>query len=277
MVEIFSKHKCSLGEGIYFESSTNELYWVDIMENQLFSKSLNSILETYDYCITLDSTPSAILRSNNKNCICLVTDKWVGELNIITKSIEILMELNLPKSFRTNDAGYNKSGDLWIGIMERHPTGLNGYIEVYNRNNILVNTIEKIGIPNTIVEDQSGRMIISDSYVKKMYALDLIDGYYSLVEYIDLKRYGGTPDGGVLDKYGNLFFSLWGSGLILVANTQGKIIQQYSLPVPQVSNCCFDSSYNHLFVTSAKEGLNNEQLLQYPLSGCVFKLSIDKT
>lgn len=272
---VFSKYPCQLGEGVFFYKKLNMLFWLDILKCTIFSKTLFSIKEDYDQKWVLDVIPTAILSSDKAGHILVVTDKWVGDFNIFTGNVEVIIRLDLPCGFRTNDAGYDNNGNLFIGVMEMQPSGKNGYVEIYNKEGRISHRLSGIGIPNTMISCADDTMLISDSYEQKITRYFVDNEDFPSEDYMNFSGALGTPDGGILDGLGNLYFAVWGEGVVAVASPKGRIIDEYALPVPHVSNCCF-GGYNdeYLFATSAKEGMCDQDLLRHPLSGCVFKIKL---
>ncbi|MNV98302.1 SMP-30/Gluconolaconase/LRE-like region [compost metagenome] len=52
----------------------------------------------------------------------------------------------------------------------------------------------------------------------------------------------------------------------------GKCLESVQLPVSQVTSCCFGGeNLDDLYITSARDGLSDEQLQGEPLAGGIFK------
>ena len=51
-------------------------------------------------------------------------------------------------------------------------------------------------------------------------------------------------------------------------------VNELELPAPRVTSCCFGGdNYDELYVTTAREGMSETELDDYPLSGSVFRFS----
>ena len=75
-----------------------------------------------------------------------------------------------------------------------------------------------------------------------------------------------APDGGCLiGDY--VFLTLWDDASIAVFDKSGMMLEKLSLPIIRPTNCKYDAVYSQLWVTSAAEGLSEEQMRSYPLSG----------
>jgi sugar lactone lactonase YvrE len=84
----------------------------------------------------------------------------------------------------------------------------------------------------------------------------------------------GWPDGMTSDTDGNLWIAMWGGAQLTRWDpNSGKLLEQVPMPILQPSSCVFGGKdMNELYITSARKGMKEEELNQYPLSGGVFKL-----
>lgn len=89
----------------------------------------------------------------------------------------------------------------------------------------------------------------------------------------------GWLDGMTSDTDGNLWVAMWGGAQITKwdPNT-GKLLDQ--IPVPALQSSCpvfGGKDMNELYITSARKGMNEEELTKYPLSGGLFKVETKVT
>ena len=82
----------------------------------------------------------------------------------------------------------------------------------------------------------------------------------------------GAPDGMCIDSAGMLWIAHWGGGNISCWHPEsGELLAKIAVPAPLVTSCCFGgTNLDTLYITTARMGLNKNQLKQYPLSGSVF-------
>jgi L-arabinonolactonase len=79
------------------------------------------------------------------------------------------------------------------------------------------------------------------------------------------------PDGADVDAAGRVWNAEWGSGRVTAYNPDGSQYAQIDLPVSQVTCPAFGGpELDLLFVTSARDGLSDEQLACEPQAGDVF-------
>ena len=118
-------------------------------------------------------------------------------------------------------------------------------------------------------------MYLADSMAKKVYVsdFDLSDDFVpNFRELISIDS--GVPDGLAVDMEGCIWLAVWGGSRVTKISPQGKILQEHHFPVTQPSSCAFGSD-GTLFVTSARAGISETDLLKQPLAGSLFTLSTD--
>ena len=83
----------------------------------------------------------------------------------------------------------------------------------------------------------------------------------------------GTPDGMTLDAEGQVWIAFWGGACVRQFTSEGKMLRQLDLPALQITSMAFGGAdMGDLLVTSARGGLSDAQLAQYPASGSIFLL-----
>jgi L-arabinonolactonase len=278
----FSTHKCSLGEGIIWSPRLQCLFWLDITEKCIFQKHISSLNTNFDRRWIVDFIPSALVLLENENEILVVSDVGLLRLDLQQGSFNRLVEFNLLDCYRTNDAGVGPNNTLWVGIMEKEPSGLNGSILVIFPDGYTTKLALPIGIPNTFVlKNSSSFMYISDSFLGLMYSIEvLIEGYdisYKLKEFFSTNSTIVTPDGGCISHEDLLLTSLWDGECIGVYDKNGNQVSDFPLPVLRPTNCCIGGDgCKTLYITSARLGLSNDQLSKYPLSGSTLSFELDR-
>lgn len=82
----------------------------------------------------------------------------------------------------------------------------------------------------------------------------------------------GKPDGMTIDAEGNLWVALWGgAGVVCCDPSSGKILDKIEVPALQTTSCAFGGpELRDLYITSARGGLDDEELAKRPHSGGIF-------
>jgi sugar lactone lactonase YvrE len=84
----------------------------------------------------------------------------------------------------------------------------------------------------------------------------------------------GIPDGLTTDEDGGIWVAFFGGGEVRRFDPSGELTHVVTLPVKQVTSCCFGGKdMSELFITTARYAMNSESLAREPLAGSLFKLS----
>jgi sugar lactone lactonase YvrE len=255
---------CILGEGLYLKEATAG--WVDINSNRLFIKNSKDFIEFY-----MINKPSVILEIFN-NFVMLGCDVGVVLFDTITCQEKVLRDARGSHDlslYRSNDGGYYDNYQL-LSFMHRHNSLDNtGYIySIVGDTWTLLD--HSISIPNTFIEIEPSKILISDSLTGEIWLFDLnsIGGLKTKRLWAKIET-GAVPDGGCM--VGDfVFIALWDAAAIAIFNKNGDLIEKIAVPVIRPTNCKFDAKNSQLWVTSASEGLSECKLREYPDSGNTF-------
>ena len=259
--------KFSLGEGLFIKPKKK--LWVDINKSLLVIYEGSSL--TYHH---MDCIPSIIFNEAN-NKVLLGTDKGIIEFSTLSQQIKITSKVPSGlNDFRSNDGGYF-CGDKLLGFMHKeNPAKNTGFIFKVTNNSFEI-LDSKISIPNTFVEIENSKIIISDSLTREIWLFEVSSkGLIKKTLWSKLSQ-SSIPDGGcLLENY--VLISLWDDSSIGVFSKKGDLLQKIKIPVIRPTNCKYDAIKNQLWITSASEGLTKEQMLKYPQSGntLVFNVKI---
>ena len=257
--------KFSLGEGLLVKP--NKKFWVDINKSILATYEHNS-LSHYN----LDFIPSIVFEEE-ENKVILGSDRGIIDFSLSNQTKIITSKApDILKEFRSNDGGYF-SGDKLLSFMHKEsPEENTGFIFKISNNSFEIFD-KTMSIPNTFIEIEKSKIIISDSLTREIWLFEISEkGSIKKTLWTKLKK-SCVPDGGCL--VGDfVLISLWDDSSIGVFSKKGELLQRIDLPVKRPTNCKFDLSQNQLWITSAYEGLTNKQLLKYPLSGDTFVFDV---
>ena len=268
-IDVLDTPSAILGEGIFFEQQSGNLYWVDIIDNKIFQYSTaeKKLIAVFDVALN----PSCILELEG-NRLIYTNSKGIASLDLFDGKAEqksIIKHDN--QIYRSNDGVKLDSGGYIFGTMGFQPYNTQGKIYKTTSRYELETVELGIHIPNTFIELES-KILISDSYkqVTYSYPKNLV-GKPSI--WADFSKETFTPDGGILTPNGRIFIAMWGGAKVLEMSLKGEVIRSIDLPALQPTNCLLAQD-NWLYVTTAKEGLNEEQLANYPLSGNTFRINL---
>lgn len=85
----------------------------------------------------------------------------------------------------------------------------------------------------------------------------------------------GLPDGLAVDAEGCVWSAIWGAGRIERFAPDGRNIGRIRIPAPKVTSLAFGSpDLATLFITTARDGLDEEELTAAPQSGSLFTIPL---
>jgi sugar lactone lactonase YvrE len=266
------KLSMQLGECPRWNSQDQAWYWVDILGNTLYRFHCNTdkleqrVFDFQPACFAFTEANSILLSSSSG--VYLLED-FNGELELLCNP-----ETHIPGN-RFNDGTSTPDGDFIVGSIGdgQSPTGIS--YRFYWENNTL-----------QYQEIESGYTIINGQGFSP-------DGQYYYVtdtpeQIIYRQRYNATektlsakevfyrcnqdeyPDGAAIDSEGNYWVAMYGAAKIAVISPNGEKIKDIALPVSQPTMIAFGGDdLSQALITTAAQGLSNDDLKQEPLAGSV--------
>jgi len=260
---------CDLGEGLAIECDS--VAWVDINQDTIFffkEKKLNTFKTQFKPSIIYSIKNDELVFGSDAGICCL--DINLGEEKLLNS---INFNHNY-QNYRSNDGGFCGGHQLLSFMHRTDPANNLGYVcLVTDKSFCLID--ESLHIPNSFIEIEPLKILISDSFKSQIW-LYLLDETGNLVDktlWAQLDT-GIAPDGGCL--VGDfVLVALWDDASIAVFDKSGRLLKKLLLPIIRPTNCKFDAVRSQLWVTSANEGLNKDELSLYPLSGNTFVYDLE--
>lgn len=273
--EVITDVRAVLGEGPVWDVRNGHLYWVDI-EGQCF----------YEY----EPAEGALRVHEAGQRIGAVVPCQSGGflaamehgLYLYDAQSGIWSEWKDTERERTdnrfNDGKCDARGRLWAGTMSLHGQERQGSLYRFDANGS-ANLMETgIGISNGLAWSLDNKLfyyIDSNARCVAAYDYDVSQGSISGRRVVlEIPQEAGSPDGMSIDSEGMLWIAHWGGYKVARIHPEtGKILQELRLPAPLVTSCCFGGpELDELYITTARVGLSDEVLREYPLSGALFKV-----
>jgi sugar lactone lactonase YvrE len=281
-VELYCEQPSVLGEGPLWSSAEQALYWLDIGRKKLFRKT---VAETRARSWSLPEYPGCLAELAPGSMV-IAMGRGVQRLDLDSGAIrEWYPEPPRRPGTRFNDGKVDPRGRLWVGTMQNN-FGVDGEpVDVQRTDGALyrfdgdgrAHTIEEdVGIANTLAWSPDLRSFyFADSLRGHIYAYDFdadSGAVWNKRLFFEIADHG-VPDGSAIDTDGCLWNARWEAGMVLRITPAGKLDRVIALPVPCPTSCIFGGpGLDTLFVTSARLGLSEAQLAQFPLSGSVFAI-----
>ncbi|WP_353239198.1 SMP-30/gluconolactonase/LRE family protein [Limnohabitans sp.] len=88
--------------------------------------------------------------------------------------------------------------------------------------------------------------------------------------------YGGRPDGAAVDAEGCYWSAQYEGGRLLRIAPNGQVLAEVPTPALCPTMPCFGGAdLKTLFITTARQGRSEQELAQYPGSGCVWAMRVE--
>ena len=259
-----------LGEGPWWDTAEQTLYWVDI-DGKKIQRFLYTTLtyESFDQPLKV----SLAVRRRQGGFIC-ATEKGFHFWNPADNRLEFIYDPEEGKiGARFNDGKADRSGRLWAGTMTH---GGDASSALYRLGTDLQceQMAEGITISNGIGWSPDQRVMYhTDSLRRVIYAYDY-DAESGEIrnrrEFTRIDPAAGEPDGLTVDSEGYVWSALYDGWKVTRYDPHGRTVLEVALPVARPSSCAFGGpEMNKLFITTISEGLSAAEKEAQPLAGDV--------
>jgi len=273
-VALFAPVQACLGESPVWDAQTNTLFYIDITAGAIYALQ-GSQAPTLIYRSTKRVGALAMTRTGN---LIFTEDAQVALLDLSsTKVIARSAAASTVPTYRYNDGACCPQGRFITGLMDEKHGPQSGSLHSYNSALEKREILSQMGLPNGIAWSATGETLYYvDSVAQAIYQAEWCAQSAQLLNrrlFVNTPTDLGRPDGIALDTAGNLWVCQFNGGCLLQYRADGHLLQKIPLPVPRPTSCCFGGEgLATLFITSARFGMNEQELRQYPQSGDIFYL-----
>lgn len=276
--QLVYKAEATTGEGAIWNTDRNSLFWVDI-EGKTLYEYLPGRMECRQW--NFDRMVTTVVPETDSSVVIALQNEIVKvDLNNgHTTSVAPIPDGN--GALRTNDGKCDSSGRLWVGTMGFDAAKGAAALYCVSGDGKVTTKLEDVTISNGIVWSSNQKyMYYNDTPTGRItrYRYDDSTGeiLYDGVA-VNIPAHTGVPDGMTIDSDDNLWVAQWGgSGVYCYNPYTGELLEKVEVPAPNVASCAFGGeNLDELYITTARAGLNKEQLQKYPLSGSLFCCKID--
>jgi len=269
--DLLYKKELLLGEGAIWHPEWKKFLYVDIEGRKVgcIDPITKMVKER-----NLGKRIGTVVPATNGNLLIALQGS-IEELNFKTGERKKLTDVEIDKpGNRSNDGKYDALGRLWIGTMHTEAKLKEGALYCYDGK--LKKMLNNISISNGICWSKDNSVmyyIDSYDYNIKAYDFELETGNISNGRIaVKINEPNCMPDGMCIDVEGMLWVAIWGGACVHRYNPfDGTLIGIVHVDALNVTSCAFGGeNMGCLFITTARVGLSNEQLQQYPLSGSFF-------
>jgi len=272
-VSVVLPYTCQLGEGPVWDTKNNAIIWLDILADTIHR--YNPATQQHTTFKTGQMPGSIVLRKSG-GIIAAMQDGF-SAIDLDKETIKPIAdpEANIPNN-RFNDGKCDPEGRFWAGTMALNETPHAGSLYMLGTDLSITTKIKGTSISNGLAWSMDERTLYYiDTPTMQIVAYDY-DGKSGSISnkrtVITVDKKDGNPDGMTIDTEGMLWIAHWDGWQVTRRNPDtGEILQRIPVPAAKPSCCTFGGdNMNDLYITSAKDGLTDEELLQQPLAGSLF-------
>ena len=274
--ELLFDTKSRLGEGPIWDARTQTLYWLDILDKRIYSGGEILIqLDTLIGCMAPRKGGGLIVATGNLGGLGFVS------LDLDSLRLTPLTTLtNEPSNNRFNDGKCDPRGRFLAGTMDMEEKDPYGSLYSFDGKSV-TRLLSNVTISNGLTwspDYKTFYFIDTSTHEVQAFDYDLESGAIANPRTaIRIPDSFGWPDGMTSDMQGNLWIAMWGGAQITKWNPNtGQLLEQIPVPAMNASSCLFGGkNMDELYITSARKGLDEATLAQYPLTGGLFRIQTD--
>ena len=272
--EIVLDEKTILGEGSIWHPKENTLYWIDIEGKSLH---IYDPVTKADKQFVLGSRVGTVVPVEDGGAL-VALQNGIQKLDTKTGKLTFITNPLTDSNIRFNDGKCDPSGRFWVGTMALDSRKKGGVLYRLDKDKSVHLMLDSVSISNGIVWTADKKtMYYNDTPTGTIQAFDYDDETGNITNRriaVKIPKGIGAPDGMTIDAEGNLWVALWGGGIVGKFNPlTGELLQKVNVAAPNVSSCAFGGkNLQTLYITTARQWMNEKQLKEYPLSGGLFSV-----
>ncbi|HUJ41985.1 MAG TPA: SMP-30/gluconolactonase/LRE family protein [Opitutaceae bacterium] len=266
-----------LGEGAIWNDAIRRLHWIDIEAHRVFT--FDPATGENRACNVGQRIGTVVPRA--RGGLMLALQDGFASLDLETGRVTppLRPPEHDPAVVRFNDGKCDPAGRFWAGtIALRKGSKPLGRLYRLDADGSVRVMLHDVGNSNGIAWSLDRRTVYYiDTPLLRVDAFDYDNATGAIANrraIISIPPGLGRPDGSTLDAEGMLWIALWDGWGVTRWNPQtGELLQTIRLPVARVTSCAFGGQdLGTLYITSARNGLTDEQLAAQPLAGGLFKV-----
>ncbi|HXH99609.1 MAG TPA: SMP-30/gluconolactonase/LRE family protein [Sphingobacteriaceae bacterium] len=272
-LEIAVNHSSLLGEGPVWDANRGVIVWVDILNGEIHEFSpdqkIHKIVKVHQNIGSIALCKDGNFLAALKNGFAFV-NRENGDVTMIVNP-----EDHLPFN-RFNDGKCDPAGRFWAGTMSLNEELNAGCVYAIEKDLTVKKKIDQVSIANGMawnLDHTTFYFIDTPTHEIVAYQYDKETGSISDKKtLVSIPKEDGFPDGMTIDNEGMLWIAHWNGWQVTRWNPDtGEKLYNIPLPVSRVTSCTFGGeNLEDLYITSAKVGLSDSELLDQPLAGSLF-------
>jgi sugar lactone lactonase YvrE len=268
--------RAKLGESPVWSVRERALYWVDIN-----APSLNRFdpATGHNKAIPMpESIGSFALRELGGFIVALRGGIWLAHSDG-TLDRRILAAPYDPATHRFNDGRCDRRGRFFVGSMNERRDAPSATLARVDLDGTMTEVLSGMTISNGLAWSPDGRTMYhadTPTHTVRAFDYDPDSGVPSRPR-VFAQWPGETdrPDGGAVDSAGNYWTAFFRGGKVLQIAPSGETLAEYPIPAMCPTMCAFGGpDLKTLFVTTARQNRDDEELSRLPHSGGIFAMRV---
>jgi sugar lactone lactonase YvrE len=269
--------KATLGESPVWSSRDKALYWVDIQ-----APTLNRFdpVSRHNTAIPMpESIGSFALRRPAGFIVALRSGIWLARSDGAIDR-RILPAPYDPAHHRFNDGRCDAAGRFFVGYMNEKRDANSAALMRVDPDGTMTQVLDDMMISNGLAWSPDGRtMYHADTPTREIRAFDYDAATGTPSRPRTFARFQGETDrpaGGAVDSAGNYWTAFYNGGKVVQISPAGRILEEYAIPAMCPTMCAFGGpDLRTVYVTTARQLRDPEELARLPQSGGVFAMTVD--
>lgn len=269
--------EASLGECPVWSASERVLYWVDINAPALYrfepATGRNAAMPMPE------SIGCFALRRSGGFVVALRGGMWLARRDgsLERKVAEAPYD---PAHHRFNDGRCDAAGRFFVGSMNEKRDANSAALYRMDPDFRLTPVLSNLMISNGLAWSPDGRTMYSadtPTHVIRAFDYDAATGTPTSPR-VFAHWTGETdrPDGGAVDSAGNYWTAFYRGGKVVKLSPGGLVLAEYPTPAMCPTMCAFGGAdLRTLYVTSARQMRDADELARLPQSGGIFAMAVD--
>ena len=269
--------RASLGECPVWSESEQVLYWVDIN-----APSLNRFDPATGHNTAM-AMPEAVgcfaLRKGGGFIVALRDGLWLARGDgVLERRIAVAPYDTATQRF--NDGRCDPQGRFLAGSMNEKRDANSAALWRVDLNHTVTRVLDDIMISNGLAWSPDGRTMYhadTPTHTVRAFAYDATSGTPSSPRmFAHWTGETDRPDGGAVDSAGNYWTAFYRGGKVVQISPAGATLAEYPIPVMCPTMCAFGGpDLRTLYVTSARQMRDDDELARLPYSGGIFAMRVD--
>ncbi|MEE6282881.1 SMP-30/gluconolactonase/LRE family protein [Georgenia sp. MJ170] len=275
---------CALGESPRW--AHDAWWWVDAEAGVVWTAPASVVAGAVDGVAGTGPGAREVLRSGDR--LSLVHPATEGAL-VVARGTELLVvdpatsrtrpwaRIDVPPGWLLNDGIADAAGRLWIGSVHPGRAPGTGRLHVVHLDGTVAQVADGLTLSNGMAWRSPSRLLHADSLERCVWEYE-VDPASATVLHTERalqlpdEPMGGPalPDGLAIDRGGGLWVAMYGTGEVR-RWSHGRVSEVIVVPTAQVTSVALGGPDGRdLLITTAQEGLSDDELLAAPWAGRVF-------